>query len=47
MKKTIVKTLIIGTMALSLLISGAAAISTANSGVAVCHDGPLDEVFRK
>lgn len=43
MKKPIVKAIIVCTMAMSLLIAGANAIHTANSGVAVCHDGPLDE----
>ena len=47
MKKSIVKAIILCTMAMSLLIAGANAMHTVDSGVSVCHDGPLDDVARK
>lgn len=41
MKLNILKAVVLCTMALSLLFVGVASVNTANSGTAVCHDGPL------
>ena len=40
MKKAILKAVVLGTLALSLLIAGFATTSAIDTGVAVCHDGP-------
>ncbi len=40
MKQSIIRGIVLCTLAFSLLIMGTASIGTANSGVAVCHDGP-------
>lgn len=42
MKNAIVKAVVLGTLALSLLIAGFSTVSAVDTGVAVCHDGPLD-----
>lgn len=42
MKNAIVKAVVLCTLALSLLFVGASAVTTADAGVAVCHDGPHD-----
>lgn len=39
MKNTIVKAVLLCTMALSLVLTGIAVVDTAEAGVAVCHDG--------
>ena len=41
MKKAILKTTVLCTLALSLLFAGISAASTMDAGVAVCHDGPI------
>ena len=40
MKKAILKAVVVFTLALSLLFAGVAAVSV-DTGVAVCHDGPI------
>ena len=40
MKNAIVKAVVLCTLALSLLFLGATAVTTADVGVSVCHDGP-------
>ena len=42
MKSIIVKAITLFTLALSLLLAGAVAINTVDTGVEVCHDGPLN-----
>lgn len=44
MKNAILKAVVACTMALLLFFSGISVIETANSGTAVCHDGPHKEV---
>lgn len=43
MKIAIAKAVVVCTMALSLLFMGMAVVDAANSGIAVCHDGPHKE----
>lgn len=43
MKLNILKAVVLCTMALSLLFVGVASVNTANSGTAVCHDGPTND----
>ena len=45
MKKAILKAVVVCTMALSLLIMGIAVVDTADSGIAVCHDGPTNNEY--
>lgn len=45
MKLNILKTIAVCTMALSLLIAGLAAVNSVDTGVAVCHDGPIHHVI--
>ena len=40
MKNTIVKAVVLCTLALSLLVAGFSATNAVDTGVAVCHDGP-------
>ena len=40
MKNAILKAVVLATMVLSLVLAGIAVIDTADTGVAVCHDGP-------
>ncbi len=47
MKQSIIKGIVLCTLAFSLLIMGTASIGTASSGVAVCHDGPTNNVVVK
>lgn len=47
MKHTIVKAIVLCTMALSLLFMGIAAVNTVDTGVAVCHDGPNHGMFEE
>lgn len=42
MKMTILKAVVLCTMALSLLFVGVAAVDAVDAGVAVCHDGPTN-----
>ena len=42
MKSTIVKAITLFTLALSLLLAGAVVINTVDTGVSVCHDGPVN-----
>lgn len=44
MKMTILKAIVLCTMALSLLFVGVASIDTV-SGTAVCHDGPHNDSY--
>lgn len=46
MKNTIVKAIILCTLALSLL-AGFASVSAVDTGVAVCHDGPNNGMPRQ
>lgn len=41
MKIAIAKAVVVFTLVLSLLFMGMTAVNTANSGIAVCHDGPI------
>lgn len=45
MKSIIVKSVVLCTLALSLLFIGVAAVDTVNTDVAVCHDGPHKEAL--
>lgn len=45
MKNAIIKTVVVCTMALALLFVGVAATNAVDTGVAVCHDGPLNEAY--
>ena len=40
MKKAILKAVVLGTLAFSLLVAGFTGASLTDTGVAVCHDGP-------
>ena len=43
MKNAIVKAVVLGTLALSLLIAGFSTVSAVDTGMAVCHDGPSND----
>ena len=45
MKNAIVKAVVLCTLALSLLFTGIAAVNAGEAGVAVCHDGPHNEML--
>ena len=45
MKNTIVKAVLLCTMALSLVLAGIAVVDTAEAGVAVCHDGLIHDDY--
>lgn len=45
MKNAIIKTVVVCTMALALLFVGVAATNAVDTGVAVCHDGPHNEML--
>lgn len=41
MKKAILKAVVLGLLAFSLIVQGYASANAVDTGVAVCHDGPL------
>lgn len=45
MKNTIVKAVVLCTLALSLLFVGVVSVSDVDTGVEVCHDGPSKEAL--
>lgn len=45
MKMTILKAVVVCTMALSLLFVGVAAVDAVDTGVAVCHDGHTNSEY--
>lgn len=45
MKNTILKSVVLCTMALSLVLAGIAVVDTTDTGVAVCHDGPQNDAL--
>lgn len=40
MKKAILKAVVLGLLAFSLIVQGYASANAVDTGVAVCHDGP-------
>ena len=45
MKNAILKAVVLCTMALSLVLAGIAVVDTADTGVAVCHDGHTNDGY--